>query len=177
MAREQEPRELLSLRRMAARLGVPSQWLKEQAEAGSVPGLKAGERWLFKPDVVAAAVSKMAAPSAKRRELDSTTILNLLAVCDGHSILSPAELMKLGMPGDACERLSETFKSDPNTPGGMIGIDGEPVAELRGVLGLDVLAWLAQEVGADTSGVMAFGRGTRAEQFKAAILATIGGEQ
>lgn len=177
MLREQEPRGLLSLRRMAARLGVPSQWLREQAEAGSVPGLKAGNRWLFKAEVAADAVTKMAAPSSKRRELDSTTILNLLAVCDGHSILPPAELLKLGLPGDVCERLSETFKSDPNTPGGMIYVDSEPVAELRGVLGLDVLAWLAQEVGADTSGVKALGRNTRAEQFKAAILAVIGGEQ
>jgi hypothetical protein len=49
---------------MAARLGVPSKWLREQAEAGSVPGLKAGERWLFKPDVASAAVSKMAAPKS-----------------------------------------------------------------------------------------------------------------
>ena len=64
MVSEQEPRELLSLRRMAACLGVPSQWLREQAEAGSVPGLKAGERWLFKPDVVSAAVSKMAVPKS-----------------------------------------------------------------------------------------------------------------
>lgn len=64
MAREQEPRELSSLRRMAARLGVPSRWLREQAEAGSVPGLKAGDRWLFRPDVAAEAVTKMAAPKS-----------------------------------------------------------------------------------------------------------------
>ncbi len=48
-----EPRDLLPLRRMAARLGVPSKWLKEQAESGKVPGLKAGDRWLFVPDVAA----------------------------------------------------------------------------------------------------------------------------
>jgi hypothetical protein len=56
-----EPRDLLPLRRMAARLGVPSRWLKEQAEAGKVPGLKAGDRWLFVPDLAAAAVTAMAA--------------------------------------------------------------------------------------------------------------------
>jgi hypothetical protein len=53
-------RDLLPLRRMAARLGVPSSWLKEQAEAGKVPGLKAGERWLFVPDVASDAVRAMA---------------------------------------------------------------------------------------------------------------------
>ena len=53
-------RDLLPLRRMAARLGVPSKWLKEQAEAGKVPGLQAGNRWLFVPDVAADAVRAMA---------------------------------------------------------------------------------------------------------------------
>jgi len=54
-------RDLLPLRRMAARLGVPSNWLKQQAEAGKVPGLQAGNRWLFVPDVVGPIVSAMAA--------------------------------------------------------------------------------------------------------------------
>jgi hypothetical protein len=53
-------RGLLPLRRMAARLGVPSKWLREQAQAGRVPGLKAGDRWLFDPEVCAAAVRSMA---------------------------------------------------------------------------------------------------------------------
>ena len=57
--------ELLPLRRMAARLGVPSKWLRERAEAGDVPGLRAGDRWLFRPDVVGLAVAAMAAPESK----------------------------------------------------------------------------------------------------------------
>ena len=52
--------ELLPLRRMATRLGVPSRWLREQAECGHVPGLRAGDRWLFDPEVAAAAVRSMA---------------------------------------------------------------------------------------------------------------------
>lgn len=59
--RENGP-DLLPLRRMAARLGVPSSWLKERAEAGQVPGLRAGNRWLFRPDVVLPVVAAMAAP-------------------------------------------------------------------------------------------------------------------
>ena len=61
MTDRNEP-ELLSLRRMAARLGVPSKWLRDRATAGDVPGLKAGNRWLFRPDVVVPAVAAMAAP-------------------------------------------------------------------------------------------------------------------
>jgi hypothetical protein len=59
--RESGP-NLLPLRRMAARLGVPSKWLRERAEAGQVPGLRAGNRWLFRPDVVLPVVAAMAAP-------------------------------------------------------------------------------------------------------------------
>lgn len=54
-------RDLLPLRRMAARLGVPSKWLKERAEAGEIPALRAGNRWLFRPDVVGPKVAEMAA--------------------------------------------------------------------------------------------------------------------
>lgn len=57
--------ELLPLRRMAARLGVPSAWLRERAAAGDVPGLRAGNRWLFRPDVVLPTVAAMAAPASK----------------------------------------------------------------------------------------------------------------
>ena len=52
--------EILSLRRMAARLGVTSAWLRDQAETGAVPGLRAGNRWLFAPDAVWHAVREMA---------------------------------------------------------------------------------------------------------------------
>ncbi len=57
--------ELLKLRRMASRLGVTAKWLKERAEAGDVPALQAGTRWLFRPDVVVPAVAAMAAPESK----------------------------------------------------------------------------------------------------------------
>lgn len=52
--------ELLTLRRMAARLGVPSKWLREQAEIGAVPSLQAGKRFLFAPVAVRAVVAAMA---------------------------------------------------------------------------------------------------------------------
>jgi hypothetical protein len=56
--------DLLPLRRMAARLGVPSKWLREHAERGSIPALQAGNRWLFRPDVVGPIVAKMAEGNA-----------------------------------------------------------------------------------------------------------------
>lgn len=68
MSNERESQGLLPLRRMATRLGVPSRWLKEQAESGKVPGLQAGNRWLFVPDEAMDAVRALAA--TKNRRLD-----------------------------------------------------------------------------------------------------------
>ena len=41
--------ELLSLSRMSLRAGVTQQWLREQADTGNIPCLKAGRRYLFAP--------------------------------------------------------------------------------------------------------------------------------
>ena len=39
--------DLLSLSRMARRLAVTQRWLREQADAGKVPCLRADNRYLF----------------------------------------------------------------------------------------------------------------------------------
>ena len=44
--------EVLSLGRQARRLGVTKKWLQAEAEAGRVPSLKAGGRYLFDPEAV-----------------------------------------------------------------------------------------------------------------------------
>ena len=59
--------ELLPLRKMAARLGVPSGWLRDRAVANDVPALLAGNRWMFRPDVVTPIVAAMAAPAVERK--------------------------------------------------------------------------------------------------------------
>jgi excisionase family DNA binding protein len=53
--------ELLNLSRQARRLGVTQQWLREQADAGQLPCLKAGKRYLFNPEAVETALSARAA--------------------------------------------------------------------------------------------------------------------
>ena len=53
--------ELLSLPRMARRLGVTQQWLRDQADAGRVPNLKAGRRYLFNAGAVEQALAVEAA--------------------------------------------------------------------------------------------------------------------
>jgi hypothetical protein len=58
--------DLLSLSRMARRIGVPAAWLRAQADAGRVPCLRVGKRYLFHVCTVQEAVARMAAnPNAK----------------------------------------------------------------------------------------------------------------
>jgi len=56
--------ELLLLSRMARRLGVTQQWLRDQADNGNIPCLKAGNRYLFPPEAVQ---ETLAAKAAKTR--------------------------------------------------------------------------------------------------------------
>ena len=44
---EERVPDLVPLRRMATQAGVPAKWLRVRAEAGEVPALRAGKRWLF----------------------------------------------------------------------------------------------------------------------------------
>ena len=53
--------ELLSLPRMARRLGVTQRWLRSEADAGRVPCLRAGDRYLFNLPAVIDAVATIAA--------------------------------------------------------------------------------------------------------------------
>lgn len=55
--------ELLSLPRMARRLGVTQAWLRAAADGGEVPCLKAGRRLLFNPGAVEKALAEQAAQS------------------------------------------------------------------------------------------------------------------
>lgn len=58
--------ELLTLSRMAHRVGVTQAWLREQATAGHIPCLKAGKRLLFNPVAVIEALAAKAGNPARR---------------------------------------------------------------------------------------------------------------
>ena len=49
---ELRERELLPLGPMARYLGVRAAWLRGEAEAGRVPGVRAGHTWLFRVEAV-----------------------------------------------------------------------------------------------------------------------------
>lgn len=53
---------------MARRIGVPVKWLKDEAEAGTIPSLKAGKIFLFNPAVVESILMERA---NRRDEIES----------------------------------------------------------------------------------------------------------
>ena len=71
MSENEKVPELLVLRRMAARIGVPYSWLRDKAIAGEIPALRAGNRWMFRPDIVEPIVAAMAAPCGQTEGQDN----------------------------------------------------------------------------------------------------------
>lgn len=61
MNEEQHTPQLVPLGVMARLLHVPTKWLRAEAEAGRVPALRAGDRFVFRPDVVSPLVAERAA--------------------------------------------------------------------------------------------------------------------
>ena len=51
---------LMELRELARLLGVPTRWLRAEAEAGRIPGLAAGSTWLFDADLVECVLAERA---------------------------------------------------------------------------------------------------------------------
>ena len=57
--------KLLTLSHMARRLRVPAGWLREEAEAGRVPCLQAGNQILFHPETVESVLVQRASGGGK----------------------------------------------------------------------------------------------------------------
>ena len=49
---------------MARLVHVPTRWLRAEAEAGRIPALRAGDRFVFCPDVVSRIVAERAAQAS-----------------------------------------------------------------------------------------------------------------
>ena len=61
MSMEANHANLLPLGPMARRLHVPTAWLRDEADRGRVPCLRAGKRFLFSPDAVERVLAERAA--------------------------------------------------------------------------------------------------------------------
>jgi len=62
------PESFISLRRAAARLGLPASWLRAEALAGRVPCLCVGRRLMLNPEAVERALLDRAERAAPRSD-------------------------------------------------------------------------------------------------------------
>jgi acyl CoA:acetate/3-ketoacid CoA transferase len=99
-------------------------------------------------------------------ECSPETILKAADRCDGHGILKPEAFVDAGLPAAVIHHLTRTYKSD-GSPKGTIFVQGEPVKELSGVYGLDMLRFLASALGVEYA--PALGRGLEARRIQAAL--------
>ena len=60
------PNTLLPIGPMARRLRVTTAWLRDEADAGRVPCLRAGTRYLFAPEAVERVLAERAAREVAR---------------------------------------------------------------------------------------------------------------
>ena len=104
--------------------------------------------------------------------ISKDAVRKLVEELDGHSIFHPRALIELGLPLEAADDLTEEHKSS-NAVGGQLIANDKRVESIFGIYGIDALRSIAKAVNADTSSVTASGRGTRAEQYKDAILSAI----
>ena len=93
-------------------------------------------------------------------------IIKAAARCDGHSILKPEAFTDAGLPAEVVQHLTTTYKSDAS-PKGTIFVGGQPVKELTGVYGLDVLTFIAGALGVEYEDKI--GRGFRAQSIQQAL--------
>ncbi|CAN5621281.1 hypothetical protein BH10PLA1_BH10PLA1_17180 [soil metagenome] len=100
------------------------------------------------------------------RGSDKEVLLRAAGLCDGHSIVDPKAFIEAGLPATVVDHVTRTHKSD-GSPKGTIFVSGQPVPELRGVYGLDLLRFLADALGVQYRS--AIGRGFEAQNIQSAL--------
>lgn len=100
------------------------------------------------------------------RETNPAVILKAASLCDGHTILNPEAFIDAGLAAEVVEFATTTYKSD-GSPKGTIFVRGEPVPELTGVYGLNLLTLLADALGVRYRSCM--GRGFQASAIQEAL--------
>lgn len=100
------------------------------------------------------------------KALPPETVLAAADLCDGHTVFKPEAFLTAGLPAPVVTHLTRTYRSD-GSPKGTLFVNGEPVAELAGVYGLDLLRFLAGAL--DVEYARALGRGFEARNIQDAL--------
>ena len=100
------------------------------------------------------------------RALPGETILAAAYRCDGHTIFKPEAFLDAGLPKTVVDYVTHNHASD-GSPKGTIFVKGQPVDDLSGVYGLDLLRFLADALGVEYRRAM--GRGFEAQNIQSAL--------
>lgn len=119
--------------------------------------------------------AKAAKPKAKKKDMTrwanvpAKVVLAAAELCDGHSIMIPAALRKVGVPKELVAAHTRVFKSDFNDPKSTIfdNKTGKPVKEMKGVYGLEVLDDIVRQLNLPCKDF--FGRGSQAREYQRVI--------
>jgi hypothetical protein len=100
------------------------------------------------------------------RQCQPGVILRAASRCDGHTIFKPEAFTEAGLPAEVTGLFTRKYKSD-GSPKGTIFVNGQPVKELTGVYGLDLLRFIASAL--DVEYRQAIGRGFEAQNIQTAL--------
>lgn len=101
-------------------------------------------------------------------EIDPKIVLAAADICDGHTIFKPEAFAEVGVPQDLIDRCSSTYRSDFSDPKYIIsGPDGNPVVEMQGIYGLDMLESMVRDFGLRCEAKL--GRGFQARVYQEAL--------
>ena len=101
-------------------------------------------------------------------EIDPKIVLAAADICDGHTIFNPEAFVEVGVPQSLIDRCTSTYKSDFSDPKYTIsGADGNPVEEMSGIYGLDMLESMVRDFGLRCA--VKFGRGFQARIYQEAL--------
>jgi hypothetical protein len=100
------------------------------------------------------------------RQTSPEVLLRASSLCDGHTILAPKAFLEAGLPAEVVDFATSSYKSD-GSPKGTIFVKGQPVKELTGVYGLDLLELIARSLSLQYRSCM--GRGFQAQAIQQAL--------
>jgi hypothetical protein len=100
------------------------------------------------------------------RALPGEPILAAASRCDGHTIFAPEAFLADGLPREIVDHVTRSHGSD-GSPKGTIFVEGQPVKELAGVYGLDLLKFLASALAVPYERKL--GRGSQAQAIQSAL--------
>jgi hypothetical protein len=100
------------------------------------------------------------------RALPADTVLAAASRCDGHTIVKPEAFLAAGLPQEIVEHVTRSHGSDGSAKR-TIFVHGQPVKELSGVYGLDLLKFLASALAVPYERKL--GRGSQAQAIQSAL--------